>query len=85
MYGIADTDLCKSLYGEDQFWYKYWTKFIKNNDDVQSKCLNTLGVSCERISQSNCINTANVRSIDRCILIFSDKTYSRTLQFSYGI
>lgn len=76
MYGIADTDLCKSLYGEDQFWYKYWTKFIKNNDDVQSKCLNTLGVSCERISQSNCINTANIRSIDRCINLFRQNLFT---------
>lgn len=51
MYGIVDKDVCKSMYDEDQFWYKYWTKFITNKDEVQSKCLNTLGVSWGRMNQ----------------------------------
>lgn len=45
MYAISEKDFCPSMYKDDQLWYKFWTIYIKNADDVQANCLNVKGVS----------------------------------------
>lgn len=36
------------MYNKDQYWYKYWSKHITNLKEVESKCINHLGVSFDQ-------------------------------------
>ncbi|KAH8378275.1 hypothetical protein KR093_010486 [Drosophila rubida] len=36
---IFFNDMCVDLYNEQKYWYKFWTKFVVNLEDVKSKCL----------------------------------------------
>lgn len=38
------SDSCKQLYDKNQYWYKLWTQYIINADDVKDKCINVPGV-----------------------------------------
>ncbi|EDW12558.2 uncharacterized protein Dmoj_GI24062 [Drosophila mojavensis] len=38
-FGMTVTDICPILYDEPQYWYKYWTQFITNKEDVKDECI----------------------------------------------
>lgn len=37
-FGLTISDICPFLYDKPQYWYKYWTQFITNKEDVKDKC-----------------------------------------------
>lgn len=49
MLSIEINDFCKVLYDKNQVWYKYWTQYVTNADDVKDKCLNVPGVGFTKI------------------------------------
>ncbi|KAH8412064.1 hypothetical protein KR222_008334 [Zaprionus bogoriensis] len=43
LFSMNVKDFCKVLYDERQHWYKYWTQYVVNADEVKSKCFNVPG------------------------------------------
>ncbi|XP_016926803.4 uncharacterized protein [Drosophila suzukii] len=41
VFSLVIKDFCKSMYDENQMWYKVWTQHIKN--DIKDKCVNIPG------------------------------------------
>ncbi|EDW67110.1 uncharacterized protein [Drosophila virilis] len=39
VFSIMVPDLCSALYDEEQYWYKYWSKYIINKEQVKDKCI----------------------------------------------
>ncbi|XP_017856806.1 PREDICTED: uncharacterized protein LOC108609598 [Drosophila arizonae] len=39
LFGMTVRNMCAVLYDEPQYWYKYWTKYITNKEDVKDKCM----------------------------------------------
>ncbi|XP_064549144.1 uncharacterized protein LOC135435844 [Drosophila montana] len=39
VFNINVRDFCSSLYEEEQYWYKYWSKYIINKEQVREKCI----------------------------------------------
>ncbi|XP_016978722.1 uncharacterized protein LOC108044275 [Drosophila rhopaloa] len=37
-------DFCSIMYDKNQYWYKYWTTYIINRDEVEEKCIKGPGV-----------------------------------------
>ncbi|XP_030241129.1 uncharacterized protein LOC115562993 [Drosophila navojoa] len=37
-FGMTIADICPILFDKPQYWYKYWTQYITNKEDVKSKC-----------------------------------------------
>ncbi|XP_017056906.1 uncharacterized protein LOC108098498 [Drosophila ficusphila] len=40
---VFSYDFCKVLYDEKQFWYKAFTKYVINSDELQQKCVHYKG------------------------------------------
>ncbi|XP_016978719.1 uncharacterized protein LOC108044273 [Drosophila rhopaloa] len=43
LFSIATPDFCSAIFDENQSWFKQWTRYISNRDEVQEKCLTTRG------------------------------------------
>ncbi|ALC41547.1 CheB38a [Drosophila busckii] len=43
LLNIATQDFCKMMYNPNEYWYKYWTRFVTNAADVKDKCLSNPG------------------------------------------
>ncbi|KAH8383914.1 hypothetical protein KR009_011291, partial [Drosophila setifemur] len=43
VFTLTSKDFCSVMYDERQYWYKYWSKYIKNAEEVKDRCLNVLG------------------------------------------
>ncbi|XP_020815020.1 uncharacterized protein LOC110189317 [Drosophila serrata] len=41
VFSMSTQDFCASMYDKNQYWFKYWTTFITNRDEVESQCLAT--------------------------------------------
>ncbi|XP_030080420.1 uncharacterized protein LOC111605043 [Drosophila hydei] len=37
-FGMTVHNFCPILFDEPQYWYKYWTKYIINKEEVKEKC-----------------------------------------------
>jgi len=48
LFSLATPDFCAAMFDENQSWFKYWTKYISNREEVQEKCFKTRGVSWPR-------------------------------------
>ncbi|EDW38889.1 GL13794 [Drosophila persimilis] len=38
IYIITVKDFCKVMYDKNYYWYTYWTKYVINKKDVESRC-----------------------------------------------
>ncbi|XP_017837798.1 uncharacterized protein LOC108596493 [Drosophila busckii] len=47
LLNIATQDFCKMMYNPNEYWYKYWTRFVTNAADVKDKCLSNPGTIME--------------------------------------
>ncbi|XP_016940276.3 uncharacterized protein CheB42c [Drosophila suzukii] len=43
LFSLATPDFCAAMFDENQSWFKYWTKYISNREEVQEKCFKTRG------------------------------------------
>ncbi|XP_022225702.1 uncharacterized protein LOC111076273 isoform X2 [Drosophila obscura] len=45
VFTMATKDFCPMMYDKDQYWFKYWTSFITNREDVEQHCIKKLGTT----------------------------------------
>ncbi|XP_033156188.1 uncharacterized protein LOC117138297 [Drosophila mauritiana] len=38
VFSMATQNFCSIMYDKNQYWYKYWTRFIINRHEVEKKC-----------------------------------------------
>ncbi|XP_030375944.1 uncharacterized protein LOC115625129 [Scaptodrosophila lebanonensis] len=43
VFSMSHPDFCSIMYGKDQYWYKAWSQFIANRNDIENNCLTTPG------------------------------------------
>ncbi|XP_030387683.1 uncharacterized protein LOC115634231 [Scaptodrosophila lebanonensis] len=43
VFSMSHQNFCSVLFDEDQYWYKFWSQYVTNRNDVEKKCLNTPG------------------------------------------
>ncbi|XP_017866053.1 PREDICTED: uncharacterized protein LOC108615791 [Drosophila arizonae] len=43
VFSIATQDFCSLMYDKDQYWFKYWTRYVEDMDAMKSKCVNHKG------------------------------------------
>ncbi|XP_017001555.2 uncharacterized protein CheB42c [Drosophila takahashii] len=43
LFTLATADFCAAMFDENLSWYKYWTKYISNREEVEKNCFNTRG------------------------------------------
>ncbi|XP_016940756.4 uncharacterized protein CheB42a [Drosophila suzukii] len=43
MFSGSSNNFCHNMFENNQYWFKFWTQYIKNSDEIKNKCLNTLG------------------------------------------
>ncbi|EDW58803.1 uncharacterized protein CheB42b [Drosophila virilis] len=43
VFSIATQDFCDIMYDKDQYWYKYWTRYVKNASVMEKKCVHHKG------------------------------------------
>ncbi|XP_030564464.1 uncharacterized protein LOC115765180 isoform X2 [Drosophila novamexicana] len=39
VFNMFVRDFCSSLFQKEQYWYKYWSKYIINREQVNDKCI----------------------------------------------
>ncbi|XP_030565266.1 uncharacterized protein LOC115765742 [Drosophila novamexicana] len=39
VFNMHVRDFCASLYEKEQYWYKFWSKYIINKEQVREKCI----------------------------------------------
>ncbi|XP_016958276.1 uncharacterized protein LOC108030101 [Drosophila biarmipes] len=47
IFSIATKDFCSIMYDKNQYWYKYWTRFVLHQHEVAKKCLREPGLVLE--------------------------------------
>ncbi|XP_062123273.1 uncharacterized protein LOC133836701 [Drosophila sulfurigaster albostrigata] len=48
IYSMKVLDFCSVMYNKNQYWYQFWTRNIKHQDVVKSKCINTPGTTLQQ-------------------------------------
>ncbi|XP_016958275.1 uncharacterized protein LOC108030100 [Drosophila biarmipes] len=43
LFTMATPDFCAAMFDENLSWYKYWTQYISNPEEIKEKCFNTRG------------------------------------------
>ncbi|XP_017078188.1 uncharacterized protein LOC108112609 [Drosophila eugracilis] len=43
LFSMATPDFCAAMFDENQSWFKYWTKYISNREEIKEKCFKTRG------------------------------------------
>ncbi|XP_016958274.1 uncharacterized protein LOC108030098 [Drosophila biarmipes] len=43
MFSSNSNNFCHSMFDKNAYWFKFWTQYISNSDEIRKKCLNTPG------------------------------------------
>ncbi|XP_017120751.1 uncharacterized protein LOC108141763 [Drosophila elegans] len=43
VFNMLTPDFCDVMFDKDQYWYKYWFKYVRNREEIQEKCLKQKG------------------------------------------
>eukprot|EP00099_Drosophila_melanogaster_P029822 NP_995735.1 chemosensory protein B 38b [Drosophila melanogaster] len=39
MFNLHSPNFCEVMFDEDQYWFKYWFRYIRNKEEIREKCL----------------------------------------------
>ncbi|XP_017148176.1 uncharacterized protein LOC108159420 [Drosophila miranda] len=45
VFTMATQDFCAIMYDKDQYWFKYWTTFVTNRQEVEQDCIKKAGTT----------------------------------------
>ncbi|XP_020815520.1 uncharacterized protein LOC110189687 [Drosophila serrata] len=43
VFSVFTPDFCSMMFDEERYWFKYWTSFISNREEIEEKCIRTRG------------------------------------------
>ncbi|XP_017050265.1 uncharacterized protein LOC108094282 [Drosophila ficusphila] len=43
MISVNSNNFCKNMFDKGQYWYQFWTQYIRNSDEIKTKCIVTPG------------------------------------------
>ncbi|KRJ99527.1 uncharacterized protein Dyak_GE13541, isoform B [Drosophila yakuba] len=73
MFNLHSANFCEVMFDEDQYWFKYWFKHIRNREEVREKCLkvkDTVLVYNEflMVLQLENVNTSNLQGRYKAVI-----------------